>query len=280
MDETETAMTTVQAHSMKAGIRYHIPEGVTAPLAAKALIETMRGLGAVSKSRRNIDQKFNFRGIDDVYNMLHDVLATAGLVTIPVVLERIDGERATKNGGSMAHVKLLVEYHLTAADFSSIVVGPVWGEALDTSDKASNKALAFAHKYAMLQTFTIPTEDTRETLEEREGDLRSQETTGPVQREGQGQTVPQPQVVVMKFAEVNITRAQLEGKFGKQIEKFSEEEYDKAREIYREIRETPQARAKHFPEGPPLPLERGAPAARPQSNPADRLNQRVAGSKP
>lgn len=269
-------------------LRIVVPEWIKGePLAAKALIETMRGLGAVAKSRRNVDQKFNFRGIDDVYNMLHDVLATAGLVSIPAVLERIDGERATKNGGSMAHVKLLVEYHLVAGDGSSIVVGPVWGEALDTSDKASNKALAFAHKYAMLQTFTIPTEDTRETLEEREGDLRSQETTGPVQREGQGHTVPAPQVVVMKFAEVNITRAQLEEKFGKPIEKFDEKEYDKARELYREIRENPQARALHFNSGPPRELMGNAPATppaappatRPQSNPADRLNQRVAGSK-
>ncbi len=33
------------------------------------------------------------------------------------------------------------------------------GEALDYSDKAINKALAFAHKYAIIQMFHIPTEE-------------------------------------------------------------------------------------------------------------------------
>src|SRR5690606_33179119 len=146
----------------------------------------------------------------------------------------------TAKGGSMLHVKLKVEYDFLAADGSRCTVGPVWGEALDTSDKASNKALAFAHKYAMMQTFTIPTEDTRETLEEREGDARTHETTGPTQRapatrEGQGQQAPTHQIVLQKFGEIGIGRQHLEKRWGKRVEEFTEQDYDQARQLYREI---------------------------------------------
>jgi len=242
------------------------------PMVFAALIQVQRGIYGITKDRNNKDQGFKFRGIDDVYNMLHDVLAAAGLVTIPRVLERIDGERATRNGGSMAHVKLKVEYDFMAADGSVKTVGPVWGEALDTSDKASNKALAFAHKYAMMQTFTIPTEDTRETAEERDGDARTTETTGPAQRgaQGEGQQAPTAQIVLQKFGEIGIGRAHLEKRWKKKVEEFTPADFDTARALYREILEHPHQRAQHFE--PPF-LAGAAPAEQPQ--PQQQQHQRA-----
>lgn len=253
------------------------------PRVFEALIEVQRNIDGITKDRRNKDQGFSFRGIDDVYNMLHDVLAKAGLITIPRVLERIDGERATNKGGTMLHVKLKVEYDFLAADGSRCTVGPVWGEALDTSDKASNKALAFAHKYAMMQTFTIPTEDTRETAEDRDADTRTTETTGPVRQQqggaqGQGQTVPVHQIVLQKFAEIGIGRSHLEKRWGKRVEDFSDDDVQKARELYREICDHPHQRSAHF--DPPFataeqkPQQALPPPQRPASNAGSRLNNR------
>jgi len=51
-----------------------------------------------------------------------------------------------------------MRYHLVADDGSSVAL-EVIGEGMDSADKATNKAMAIAHKYALLQAFMIPTED-------------------------------------------------------------------------------------------------------------------------
>lgn len=154
--------------------RYIVPEWLKdkEPAIFPALKKAMALVEAVAKNRRNKDQSYNFRGIDDVYTMIHGVLAEAGITTPPQVFDRELGERGTKSGGSMTHVRMLVGYWFTGEDGSAVLVGPIWSEALDTSDKAHNKALAFAHKYCLLQAFCIPTEDVaegdRETLDRGE----------------------------------------------------------------------------------------------------------------
>ncbi len=66
-------------------------------------------------------------------------------------------ERQSSRGNALFYTYLEVEYTFWAEDGSSIVVGPVIGESMDSGDKGANKALAVAHKYALFQTFTIPT---------------------------------------------------------------------------------------------------------------------------
>lgn len=127
-----------------------------------AMIAAMADVDAVGKDRTNSQQGFKFRGIDDVYNVVHAALSKHGIVTPPRVLERTSCERLTKSGATQIHVTLKVEYDFTASDGSKMVVGPVYAEALDTSDKATNKAMSFAHKYTLLQTFSIPTADVSE----------------------------------------------------------------------------------------------------------------------
>jgi hypothetical protein len=55
-----------------------------------------------------------------------------------------------------------MKYHFYAEDGSTVSVGPVPAEGLDSGDKATNKALSAALKYALIQTFSIPTEDMAE----------------------------------------------------------------------------------------------------------------------
>ena len=123
----------------------------------QALAAVNREIDAIGKNSRNQQQGFNFRGIDDAYNALHGLLAKHGIVTLPRVIDREYSERTTKNGGALFVTKLMVEYTFAAEDGSSIVVGPVLGEAMDSGDKGANKALAIAHKYVLFQAFTIPT---------------------------------------------------------------------------------------------------------------------------
>ena len=112
----------------------------------------------IAKNQRNKGQGFNFRGIDDVLNALSALLAEHKLVIIPRVSEREVVERTTAKGTVMFYVTVLVEYQLTSAEDGSWVLAKAVGEASDTGDKATNKAMSAAYKYMAIQTFAIPTE--------------------------------------------------------------------------------------------------------------------------
>jgi len=112
----------------------------------------------VSKDRQNKFDKYNFRGIDDVYNALAPILAEHGLCILPRVLERQCVERTSKNGGAMYFVTVDMEFDLVAAEDGSKHTIKSVGEAMDRADKATNKAMSAAYKYACFQTFCIPTE--------------------------------------------------------------------------------------------------------------------------
>ena len=74
------------------------------------------------------------------------------------MLESTREERVTAKGSALLSAILKVRYHFTAIDGSE-VCATVIGEGMDSGDKASNKALAVAYKYACFQVFCIPTEE-------------------------------------------------------------------------------------------------------------------------
>lgn len=124
----------------------------------------------IAKARKNDQQGYRFRGIDDVYNAIAGVVAKHGLCILPRVTNREVTERATKNGGVMSYVVVDVEFDFVAAEDDSMHTIRVVGEAMDSADKATNKAMSAAMKYACLMAFQIPTE----------GDNDADATTPPV----------------------------------------------------------------------------------------------------
>jgi hypothetical protein len=126
----------------------------------EAIGSVISELGGIGKSGRNKEQGYNFRGIDDVLKEVHPLLGKHGVFFAPQVLERIYEERVSKQGntGHVAH--LHVQYTVYGPDGSSVVLS-TWGEGLDYSDKATNKAMTAAFKYALFELFAIsdPTED-------------------------------------------------------------------------------------------------------------------------
>lgn len=112
----------------------------------------------IAKERRNNQQGYNFRGIDDVYCALSSSLSKHGLVMLPRVLSRTVEERASKNGSALFYVAVDVEFDLVAAEDGSKHTIRTAGEAMDSADKATNKAMSAAYKYAAMQAFCIPTE--------------------------------------------------------------------------------------------------------------------------
>lgn len=114
----------------------------------------------ISKDRRNAQQGFNFRGIDQVYNALAPALVKHGLLILPRITERSVTERVTQKGGVLFYVVVKAEFDFVSTDDGSIHTVVTYGEAMDSGDKATNKAMSIAYKYAAFQAFCIPTEET------------------------------------------------------------------------------------------------------------------------
>jgi hypothetical protein len=112
----------------------------------------------ISKDRKNEQQGYKFRGIDDVYNALAPFLAEANLCVLPSVLSRDVVERTNKNGGALFYVTVQVRFDFVSADDGTKHEVVTFGEAMDSGDKATNKAMSAAYKYACMQAFCIPTE--------------------------------------------------------------------------------------------------------------------------
>lgn len=112
----------------------------------------------ISKDRKNQQQGYNFRGIDDVYNALAPFLAEEKLCILPHVLSREVVERQTKSGSALFYVTVQCKFDFVSAEDGSKHEVVTYGEAMDSADKATNKAMSAAYKYAAMQAFCIPTE--------------------------------------------------------------------------------------------------------------------------
>ena len=112
----------------------------------------------ISKDRKNEAQGYKFRGIDDMYNALAPLLATHGLCILPRALGRECIERVNAKGTALFYVTVDMEFDFISAEDGSKHTIRMFGEAMDSGDKASNKAASAAYKYACMQAFSIPTE--------------------------------------------------------------------------------------------------------------------------
>lgn len=132
----------------------------------KKMSEVMKDIGSIGKDQKNVAQGFKFRGIDQFVNGLYPALTKHGVFMAPrCVKESHELKEVTRSNGKAGvdkHVTILMEYDFFAEDGSKVTVGPIPAEGLDSGDKATNKALSAALKYALIQTFSVPTEDMEE----------------------------------------------------------------------------------------------------------------------
>ena len=139
---------------------------MTAPLIYKKMSSVMKEIGSVGKDQKNAAQGFKFRGIDQFVNSLYPALTKHEVFMTPRCVSEVhELKEVTRSSGKVGydkHVTIQMEYDFFAEDGSKVTVGPVPAEGLDSGDKATNKALSAALKYALIQTFSIPTEDMAE----------------------------------------------------------------------------------------------------------------------
>jgi hypothetical protein len=113
----------------------------------------------ISKDRVNSQGSgYKFRGIDDVYNAISPLLAKHGLCILPRMLTRECTDRMSAKGGNLFYVVVEAEFDFVSAEDGSKHTVKTFGEAMDSGDKATNKAMSAAYKYAAFQAFAIPTE--------------------------------------------------------------------------------------------------------------------------
>lgn len=125
----------------------------------QAIAGMLRDVDAIAKTKRNEQQRFMFRGVDDVYNAVHPILAKHGVFITTEVENETRENLASKSGSALYSVRLKCRFRFWAED-GSHVSSVIVGEAMDSGDKATNKALSVAYKYALFQILCIPTEET------------------------------------------------------------------------------------------------------------------------
>ena len=139
----------------------------------EAISRCMEEIGAVGKDAVNKQQGFKYRGIDAVMNAINPALTKNHVFIVPEVLDQSREERTTKSGGALIYSVCRIKYTFYAEDGSCIEAVTV-GEGMDSGDKATNKALAIAFKYACFQVFCIPTEEMKDPDEETQDPAKPQ----------------------------------------------------------------------------------------------------------
>jgi len=129
------------------------------PTIVAALSAVMAEVQMVGKSGRNIQQGYVFRGIDAVVNAVGPAFRKHGVIAVPIVE---DASYATVEVGQKrtpmreCTVRVRYVFHGPAGDSIECVTV---GEAMDSGDKATPKAMSVAYRVALLQALCIPTDE-------------------------------------------------------------------------------------------------------------------------
>lgn len=199
------------------------------------LLDVMVEVPAIAKSDRNEHQKFNFRGIDAVVNAVGPALRKHGVMVIPTVLQYdYSVEEFGQNRTKMGHVRVQVQYEFIGLAGDKVIAISV-GEATDSGDKGTAKAMSVAFRTALLQTLCLPTD-------ELDPDAYSYERSAPVVDKKEK---PQKESAYQKFvamlnnaptlAELDIAISHIQ-QFFAQGNKLRDEEVVALRELVSDMR--------------------------------------------
>jgi hypothetical protein len=138
-----------------------VQQAATVPHVLVAIQQVKRALAeqGVGKSRENQEQRFKFRGIDDILNALAAPMVNANLIVLPNVEERKEVVHEQQDGARIkrfTRVALNIRFQFVSSVDGSAINARIQSEASDHSDKATNKAISFAMKYAYISVFNIP----------------------------------------------------------------------------------------------------------------------------
>jgi len=128
------------------------PEGAPAdaPRVFTAINGVMRDAMPVGKDRRNEQQNYAFRGIDDVMSAMAGPMREHGVFILPTI-----AEHTHERDGKMTRTLITMRYRVYGPA-GDCLVADVPGEAFDFADKSTNKAQSAALKYLLFTLFMLP----------------------------------------------------------------------------------------------------------------------------
>lgn len=129
------------------------------PLIYGKILDIQEQIPAILKDRafkHNGQEVYKFRGIDDLYNAINPHFRKHRVFMRSEILEHDSSEQMTQRGSKLFYEKLIIKFYLVAEDGSSVET-TTKGVGMDSGDKAANKAMSVAQKYALIQMFSIPT---------------------------------------------------------------------------------------------------------------------------
>lgn len=127
---------------------------------AMGAVQAQLAAVGISASEYNQGQKFNYRGIAQMLNVIGPMLAECGLLITPKIEKMKQSDRATRNGGVMIQTQVTVEYTFVSTKDGSTHRAVTAGEGMDSGDKSMPKAMTSAFKTLLIQSFCIPLDGT------------------------------------------------------------------------------------------------------------------------
>lgn len=114
-------------------------------------------VGHQEKTGRNSAQGYGFIEQAAVVAALRPLLEMYGVVILPEVTNRTIERFVNARGNTSIHANITMKFTVINAHDIKDLWTFEWnaGEAIDTSDKATNKAVTAAHKYFLMKLFNI-----------------------------------------------------------------------------------------------------------------------------
>jgi hypothetical protein len=124
----------------------------------ESMAAVMADVRAVAKSNKNQQQGWSFRGVDAVVNAIGPACRTHGIVIVPTVIGHEVSSIPVSGNKTMRSVVVMVQYEFIGPEGDKLTAVSV-GEAFDSGDKATAKAMSVALRTCLLQTFLLPTDE-------------------------------------------------------------------------------------------------------------------------
>lgn len=134
------------------------------PSVAKKILKVMEKVQYLQKDEVVSYKNINYRALSEekITSEVRKYLIEFGLVIIPYDL------KVTQLSPTLTQVEM--KYKLIDTDTGEYEIINVGGQGADTQDKGIGKALTYAYKYALRQTFAIPTGDDPDRIASKELD--------------------------------------------------------------------------------------------------------------
>jgi hypothetical protein len=125
------------------------------------LLDITSEIGKIEKTGKNSQQGYAFIEQAKVVAELRPQLAKHGVMILPETVERTVSQVTNSKGTSFTQVLVKSRYTVVNADNPEERIALDWdaGEALDMSDKATNKATTASQKTFLMKLFNISDQD-------------------------------------------------------------------------------------------------------------------------